>query len=131
MTLRERTQECSGILMSLDVYITVLYRNIKGKLLCEDQMSRNYSSTIVAVPSCLKYFRYLFFDGFRRLADVRWEFPSSRGLKQWCSTDRNRTNPYPSIHTVLLYDRHKQEQDRTRAYYVYSVGSIKKFRSAG
>jgi hypothetical protein len=31
----------------------------------------------VAVPSCLKYFRYLFFDGFRRLADIRWEIPSS------------------------------------------------------
>jgi hypothetical protein len=55
---------CSGILMSLYVYRTVIYRNIYGKLLCEDQMSRNYSSTIVAVPSCLKYFWYLFFDGW-------------------------------------------------------------------
>jgi hypothetical protein len=54
-------------------------------------MSRNYSSTIVAVPSCLKYFRYLFFDGFRPLADVyggNFPPPEVELLKQWCS---NRT----------------------------------------
>jgi hypothetical protein len=74
-------QSIVGHDLSLYVYITLIYRESSEQQLGEDQMSRNYSSTIVAVPSCLKYFRfvdYLFFDGFRRLADVRWEFSSSK-----------------------------------------------------
>jgi hypothetical protein len=36
--------------------------------------------------TAVKYFRYLFFDGFRRLADVRWKFTDFKS-KQWCGTD--------------------------------------------
>jgi hypothetical protein len=32
------------------------------------------------VRTAVKYFRYLFFDGFRRLADVRLEIPSFKSL---------------------------------------------------
>jgi hypothetical protein len=49
--------------LSLYVYITLLYReSSEQQLIGEDQMSRNYSSTIVTV--------LVFFDGFRWFSTV-------------------------------------------------------------
>jgi hypothetical protein len=45
------SQACGNL--SLYEYLTLLVSAASEQQLGEDQMSRNYSSTIVAVPSCL------------------------------------------------------------------------------